>query len=72
MAESASIKIFIIIIMLYLNLRHLYPGKIWADKVKEVQNEMKKVGATAHVVQELDSIACEYIRCDSIVTAEII
>ena len=69
MAESASIKIFIIIIILYLDVLHLYPGKIWADKVKEVQNEMKNVNATAHVVQELDSIACEYIRCDSIVTA---
>ncbi|CAB4042140.1 Hypothetical predicted protein, partial [Paramuricea clavata] len=34
-----------------------YTGKYWYDKVKDVQKEMKKVDATAHVVQELDSIA---------------
>lgn len=48
--------------MLYLDALHLYPGKKWTDKVTDVQNEMKKVDATAHVVQELDSIACEYMK----------
>ena len=34
-----------------------YTGKYWYDKVKDVQKEIKKVGAIAHVVQELDSVA---------------
>ncbi|XP_028406917.1 xaa-Pro aminopeptidase 1-like [Dendronephthya gigantea] len=34
-----------------------YTGKSWEDKVKDVQDEIKKVDATAHVVQELDSVA---------------
>ena len=34
-----------------------YTGKYWYDKVKDVQREIKEVGAIAHVVQELDSVA---------------
>lgn len=34
-------------------------GKKWSKKVQEVQAEMKNVGASAHVVMELDSISCK-------------
>ncbi|XP_046863736.1 xaa-Pro aminopeptidase 1-like isoform X2 [Xenia sp. Carnegie-2017] len=34
-----------------------YTGKKWSKKVQEVQEEMKNVEASAHVVMELDSIS---------------
>lgn len=35
-------------------------GKLWYDKVKDVQKKMEEEGTTAHVIQSLDSIACKY------------
>ena len=66
MLETHLVFILRIVILLrgrknssYILLRFCLTGKYWYDKVRDVQEKMKKKDTSAHVVQSLDSIACK-------------